>query len=177
MTENEALAPNGQRTLTEPSHTDGYRWTWKRKIALEYLIETLGDVSAAAQLTRLGKVAASTIGRLLRDDDENAPFINELNRRIAEVMAREGVDKAFVIRGLVGLATPGSAQEGVQLGALRSLGDHLGMFQPEAQMIDITLKVYGFDPAAYQEKEAGELSQRTIEGEGRVVGDEDRDSD
>ena len=105
-----------------------FKWTSKRKAALEYLIRAGGNVRLAAEMSANESVSVS-YGYLneLKYAEKYQPFREEYRRRTGQLLHALEVDTEFVIKGLVELTRP-DIPPGTGRRALRDLGDYLGIW-------------------------------------------------
>lgn len=106
-----------------------YNWTVKRKAALEYLVQTQGNVRGAAELAKSGAVKVSYgYLRLLVEEPEHRPFRDEYERRTGEMLHDLGITSEYVLAGIKQKAED-CKHDPTQLKALEDLGKWKGIFK------------------------------------------------
>ena len=118
----------GQHTKTHKSKP--YRWTRKRRVALECLIRSGGNVRIAAEAARAECPGVSEdYIRDLKYRDDHRPFREEYRRRCGELLDVLEVGTLEVIEGVFDLTKKG-IPPGVRLRAWQLLGDYAGTWPP-----------------------------------------------
>lgn len=113
-----------------------FNWTPKRIAALEYLIQTRGNVRAAAELSKQGPVSVSyNYLNDLKYSENYKPFRAEYNRRTGELLQAMDVNMEYVIARLVELTQP-DIPPSTRRQALRDLGQYLGMWDRKRKEIE-----------------------------------------
>ncbi|MCJ7667936.1 MAG: hypothetical protein MUP04_06620 [Anaerolineae bacterium] len=123
--------------MEKRGETRKFKWTPKRRVALECLIQARGNVSLAVELSKKHSPSVS-YGYLqeLKYAEKYKAFREEYNRRTGELLHAMEVDTEYVIQGYVELTGP-DMPPSTRRQALRDLGQYLGLWAPKVKEVGV----------------------------------------
>lgn len=120
-----------------------YNWTKKRRVALDCLARSMGNVRLAAELSE-GQVSEGYLNNL-KYGEKHIPFRKKFYELTEKLLNSMEIDAKFVISRLVKMADPDFPPP-QRIQALRLLGDYLGIWAPQRHEVsgEIAHKILEF---------------------------------